>query len=190
MSRSEHRFDRAEVVVHGTFAMLVLVGIATAAVLYIDSLSVMVGRRATVATVHLWAGLLIPVPLALGLLSKRFRADVVRLERWSPDDARWLRSPDRRSGSIPVDRFNAGQKVNAAFTVGAVLVLLGTGTVMGSLLGAWPDDLRTGATFVHDWTAFGLTAAVAGHLWFVARYRRGDARSSAGAEKAAPVRPR
>jgi formate dehydrogenase subunit gamma len=183
MNRSERRFDRAEVVVHATFAVLVLIAVGTAAVLYVDSLSVLVGRRSTMATVHLWAGLLIPVPLALGLLSRQFRADVASLERWGPDDSRWLRSPDRRSGAIPVDRFNAGQKVNAAFTVGAVLVLLGTGTIMGSLIGPWPDDLRTGATFVHDWTAFGLTAAIAGHLWFAARYRRGDAVAQVGSAR-------
>jgi formate dehydrogenase subunit gamma len=190
MSRSDRRFSPSEVVVHTTFAALVLVGIATAAVLYVDSLSVLVGRRSTVATVHLWAGLLIPVPLAAGLLSRSFRADVRSLEAWSPDDSRWLRSRDRRSGAIPVDRFNAGQKLNAALTVGAIIVLLGTGAIMGSLLGAWPDDLRTGATFVHDWTAFGLTAAVTGHVWFAVKYRRGDAVKPATVDALDPGRPR
>jgi cytochrome b subunit of formate dehydrogenase len=176
MSRSEgRRFSRAEVAVHAAFSALVLVAVLTAAALYVDTLSQLVGRRALVAQVHLVAGLLIPVPLALGLLSGAFRDDVRRLDRWSPADRAWLRSRDRRSGRLPVDRFNAGQKLNAAFTLGAVLVLLGTGTVMGSLLGAWPDRARTGATLVHDWTAFALVVAVAGHLWFVSRYRRGDA---------------
>jgi len=188
MSRSDRRFDTAEVVVHAVFAALVLVAVVTAAFLYVDSLSVLVGRRSALATVHLWAGLLIPVPLAAGLVSRRFRADVGLLDAWSADDTRWLRSRDRRSGAIPVERFNAGQKLNAAFTVGAVIILLGTGAIMGSLVGAWPDDLRTGATFVHDWTAFGLTAAVAGHVWFAVRYRRGDAVTAAPVEEPEPGR--
>jgi formate dehydrogenase subunit gamma len=190
MSRSERRFSPVEVAVHAAFAALVLVAVVTAAFLYVDSLSVLVGRRSAVATVHVWTGLLIPVPLAVGLLFGSFRADVRRLDRWSDDDSRWLRSRDRRSGAIPVDRFNAGQKLNAAFTLGAVLVLLGTGAVMGSLVGAWPDDLRTGATFVHDWTAFGLTAAVAGHVWFALRYRRGDAVTRPPAEQLGTGSPR
>lgn len=176
MSQSdERRFSRAEVMVHGSFAALVLLSLATAAVLYVDALSVAVGRRATVATVHLVCGLLLPVPLALGLLSQAFRADVRQLDRWSDDDRAWLRARDRRSGRLRVVRFNAGQKLNAAFTLGAVLVLLGTGLVMRGVLVSWPDGARTGATLVHDWTAFGLAAAVVGHVGFAARYRRGDA---------------
>jgi formate dehydrogenase subunit gamma len=167
------RFTTAEVLVHAGFGVLVGTGIVTAAFLYVDPLSVLVGRRDLVATVHLWSGLLVPVPLALGLLSGALRADVRRLDSFSDADRRWLRSPVRRS--LPVDRFNAGQKLNAAFTLGAVLVLLGTGVVMAGLLVNAPDQLRTGATFVHDWAALGLTAAVVGHVYFVVKYGRGDA---------------
>jgi formate dehydrogenase subunit gamma len=167
------RFTTAEVVVHAAFGLLVGIGVLTAALLYVDPLSVLVGRRALVADVHLWAGLLCPVPLALGLLSGAVRADLRRLDAYDEADRRWLRSRNRRL--LPVDRFNAGQKLNAAFTLGAVLVLLGTGVVMAGLLVNAPDDLRTGATFVHDWVALGLTAAVVGHLYFVRRYGRGDA---------------
>jgi formate dehydrogenase subunit gamma len=167
------RFSKPEVWVHGAFAVLVLVAVVTAAFLFVDVLSQLVGRRELLMRVHVLAGLLCPVPLAVGLVSPAFRRDVARLERFGPVDRTWLRSPARRS--LPVDRFNAGQKLNAAFTVGAVIVLLGTGVVMGSLLWSWPDDLRTGATFVHDWVALGLTVAVVGHLYFVRRYGRGDA---------------
>ena len=170
----EPRFSRAEIVVHTTFAALIGVGIVTAAIMWIDPLAIAVGRRDLLRTLHLTAGVLAPVPLALGLLSARFRSDVARLERWSDHDVAWLRSRDRRSGRIPVDRFNAGQKLNAALTVGAVLVLLGTGAVMASWLHSWPAQTRTDATWVHDWTAFALTLAVLGHIWFALRYRRGD----------------
>ncbi|MFZ0322687.1 MAG: cytochrome b/b6 domain-containing protein [Actinomycetes bacterium] len=169
------RFSEAEVWVHGGFAALVLVAIVTAAFLSIDPLSIVVGRREELRQLHVAAGLLSPVPLMLGMLSASFRRDVGLLERFGPGDRRWLRS--RRRRSLPVVRFNAGQKLNAAFTLGAVLVLLGTGLIMGSLLWSWPDDQRTGATFVHDWTAAGLSMAVIGHVYFVRRYGRGDAAS-------------
>jgi formate dehydrogenase subunit gamma len=161
--------------VHGAFALLIGIGIITAAIMWIDTLAIAVGRRDTVRTIHVTAGLLAPLPLALGLLWARFRADVMRLERWSGSDVAWLRARDRRSGRIPVDRFNAGQKLNAALTVGAVLVLLGTGTVMAGWLWSFPTSTRTDATWVHDWTAFALTLAVAGHVSFALRYGRGDA---------------
>jgi formate dehydrogenase subunit gamma len=178
MSPSERRFSNAEVWVHGAFALLVFVAIGSAALLWFDPLALWFGRRALASQVHTVAGLLIPVPLALGVLSASLRADARRLERLSPADREWLRSRDRRSGRIPVERFNAGQKLNAAFTVGAVTVLFGTGLIMGSLLWSWPTQYRTGATWVHDWTAFGLTAAVVGHIYFAWRYRRGDASST------------
>jgi formate dehydrogenase subunit gamma len=173
----ERRFSAAEVVVHTAFALLIGLGIVTAAIMWVDTLAVAVGRRDLVRSVHLAAGLLAPIPLALGLLSARFRADVIRLERWSDTDVAWLRSRDRRSGRIPVDRFNAGQKLNAALTIGAIVVLLGTGAVMAGWLWSWPTSARTDATWVHDWTAFALTVAVVGHIGFALRYRRGDASS-------------
>ncbi len=171
----ERRFSTAEVVVHSAFALLIGIGIVTAAIMWFDTLAIAVGRRDTVRTVHVAAGLLAPLPLALGLLSARFRADVTRLERWSSSDVAWLRARDRRSGRIPVARFNAGQKLNAALTVGAIVVLLGTGTVMGGWLWSAPTSTRTDATWVHDWTAFALTLAVVGHIAFAVRYGRGDA---------------
>ena len=178
MNPSERRFSRGEVAVHATFALLVFVAIGSAALLWYDPLAQWFGRRELATRIHTVTGLLLPVPLALGLLSAAFRADAGRLERFTRADRAWLRSRDRRSGRIPVDRFNAGQKLNAAFTLGAVIVLFGTGLIMGSLLWSWPTKYRTGATWVHDWTAFAVTVAVVGHLYFAWRYRRGDVSSS------------
>jgi len=167
------RFTRAEVGVHAAFALAVLACITTGLVLYFAPLAQLVGRRDLVATIHLWAGLVTPVPLALGLLSGAFRADVHRLEQFSDADYRWLRSSHRRE--LAVDRFNAGQKLNAAFVVAATLLLFATGVIMAGLLVNASDDIRTGATFVHDWAALGVLAAVLGHVYFFAKYRRGDA---------------
>ncbi len=174
MSPSKARFTRAEILVHTAFAVLFFVAVGSAALLWFDPLALWIGRRELAGRVHTIAGLLLPVPLALGLLSSAFRSDARTLERLSVTDREWLRSRDRRSGRIPVDRFNAGQKLNAAFTVGAVAVLFGTGLIMGSILLSWPTKYRIGATWVHDWTAFAVTVAVVGHVYFALRYRRGD----------------
>ncbi len=55
-----HRFGRVERYVHWTVGVLVIVCIATAAVLYIGSLAVLVGHRPIVEFVHVWSGFLIP----------------------------------------------------------------------------------------------------------------------------------
>ena len=60
--------------------MLVLICIATAAIMWFDVLAIAVGRRDFVGTVHQTAGLLSPIPLAIGLLFPSFRSDVRNLE--------------------------------------------------------------------------------------------------------------
>jgi formate dehydrogenase subunit gamma len=69
---------------------------------------------------------------------------------------------------IQVGKFNAGQKANAALTVGSIGVLLFSGVTMWftGLAGiAW----RSGATFVHDWFALALGLLVVGHLTMALR---------------------
>ena len=123
------------------------------------------GRRYLVATIHVYAGLALPLPFLVGWVrSAALRADVRRLNRFRPSDWRWLRSSDRRSGRIPVGKFNAGQKLNGAFTLGAILVMLMTGSVM-HWTGWFPLSWRTGATFVHDWLAFTVAVVVLGHIY-------------------------
>jgi formate dehydrogenase subunit gamma len=159
------RFSPGERWVHRSTAVLVGVLLVTAAILYLAPLSQLVGRRHLVATVHVYAGLALPLPFLVGWVrSAALRADVRRLNRFLPTDWAWLRSRDRRSGRIPVGKFNAGQKLNGAFTLGAIVVMLMTGTVMHWT--SWfPLSWRTGATFVHDWLAFGVFVVVAGHTW-------------------------
>jgi len=142
--------------------------IVTAAILYIGQLSVLVGRRALVENIHVYSGIALPVPIIVGLLSRAFRLDVRRLNRFLPVDWQWLRGPDRRSGRLPVGKFNGGQKLNAAFVAGAILVMLGTGLVM-RFANHWPVSWRTGATFVHDWLAYAIAAMLLGHLYFATR---------------------
>lgn len=150
---------------HWALAALVVVLLLTAAVLYNGSLSVLVGHRHVVELVHVYAGLLLPLPVLLGVLSRGFRADLGRLNRFLPADWSWLRSRTRRDGTLPVGKFNAGQKVNAALSGGSLVVLLGTGVLM-HFTGLVRLPLRSGATFVHDWFALGLGLLVLGHLYF------------------------
>lgn len=162
------RFTLAERWVHRSLALLMGGCLVTAAVLYVGPLSVLVGRRALVADIHVYCGIALPVPVVLGLISRGFRADVRRLNRFQPVDRMWLRSRDRRSGRLSVGKFNAGQKLNAAFVAGSIIVMLGTGLVM-RYANHWPVAYRTGATFVHDWLSYALLAVVLGHLYFAFR---------------------
>ena len=157
------RFTRGERWVHKSTAILMTICLATAAILYVDPLSRITGHRAFVEWIHVIAGIGLPIPFIVGLLSKAFRADAQRLNRFTRTDWRWLRSRTRRRDRLPVGKFNAGQKLNANFQLGGILVMLGTGTIM-RFANHWPVYLRTGATFVHDWLAYGLLAVVVGHI--------------------------
>lgn len=159
------RFTRGERWIHRSFATLMGICLVTAAILYFGPLSTLVGRRDLVQIVHFLGGLLLPVPLVLGAaLSPAFRRDVRRLNRFLPGDWAWLRASDRRLGGHPSGKFNAGQKLNSAFTLGAVLVLLGTGLML-RYFALFPDDLRTGATLVHDVSAAAVALVAAGHVY-------------------------
>ncbi|MDQ2826930.1 MAG: cytochrome b/b6 domain-containing protein [Actinomycetota bacterium] len=143
------------------FASLIL----TASVLYIAPLTELVGRRVLVRSIHVWSGLLLPFPLIaarLGPWRRAFAADVRTLARFDDDDRMWLRTLGR-SKDVRMGKFHPGQKLNAAFTLGAIAVMLGTGSVM-HWFRFFPVDWRTGATFVHDWLAIVLAVVVAGHI--------------------------
>ncbi|MFI9049143.1 cytochrome b/b6 domain-containing protein [Streptomyces sp. NPDC053427] len=159
------RFTPAEHWVHRATATLLTVCVLTAGCLYLPFLAELVGRRALMVTVHEWSGILLPVPLLLGLASRALRADLTRLNRYGPHDRRWLHSAlRRRRTGRPAGKFNAGQKLYAAWIAGAVLVMLGTGLLMWFTHLA-PLAWRTGATFVHDWLALAVIVVVAGHVW-------------------------
>ncbi|MFL6163497.1 MAG: cytochrome b/b6 domain-containing protein [Jatrophihabitantaceae bacterium] len=164
------RFSRAERAVHWITATLMIICILTAAVLYNGSLSIKVGHRHVVELIHVYGGFALPAPMLFGLASAAYRADLATLNRFSPSDWRWLRSRTRRDGSIRVGKFNAGQKLNAALTAGAILVLLGSGLLMydpGLARLSW----RTGATVVHDWFALAVGVLIVGHITYAIKDR-------------------
>lgn len=162
------RFTGGERWVHWSTAALLGICLVTAAIMYVGPLEILFGRRRLVELIHVYAGFALPAPILLGWLSRAFRNDMRRLNRFRPQDWEWLKSRDRRSGRIPVGKFNAGQKLNAAFTGGAILVLLGTGIMM-FWPNLWPLSLRIGATFVHDWLALAVLVVVLGHIWYAVR---------------------
>jgi formate dehydrogenase subunit gamma len=169
------RFTRAVRGVHQLTAILMLACMVTGAMLYVPALAEAVGRRHLLRTIHVVAGFGLPVPALLGWAFRAYRDDLRRLNRFQPADWHWLRGRDRRAtvggrGIHPVGKFNAGQKLNAAFSGGAILVMLGSGTVL-TFPHPWPDTMRAGATFVHDWLTFALFAVVLGHLWYALRDR-------------------
>lgn len=160
------RFTRAERWIHRTTAALMGVCVLTAACLYLPQLAELVGRRELVVRIHEWAGLALPAPVLAGLASRAFRADLGRLNRFGPHDKRWLRAAlrrDKRPASRPAGKFNAGQKLYAAWIAGATLVMLGTGLLMW-FTHLTPLMWRTSATFVHDWLALTVGIVLAGHI--------------------------
>jgi formate dehydrogenase subunit gamma len=159
------RFARAERWLHWTNAALFLVLLTTGMILYLPSLSILVSRRLLVKDVHVYSGLLLPVPLLLayaGRWRESVRRDVHRFARWSTDDRRWLLTLGRR-GRDRLGKFNAGQKLNAIFVAGCIPLMLATGAIM-RWFDPFPLAWRTGATFVHDWIALLLLVVVIGHI--------------------------
>ena len=157
------RFTAAEHWIHRVTAAMTGVVLITAAFLYEPSLSELVGRRRLIVTVHEWTGVMLPVPLSIGLVSKAFRADLRRLGRFGAHDRGWVRAT-LRGRQPPAGKFNAGQKLYASVMAGAALVMIGTGLIM------WFPNLtplawRIEATFVHDWIALLIGALVAGHIY-------------------------
>jgi formate dehydrogenase subunit gamma len=161
------RFDRVERAVHWSTACLFGILIATALPLYFSSIESFIGRRALIAQIHLWAGVALAVPIIVGLAGPwgaRLRSDIRRCNLWSPGELRWLRTLGQ-ARDVALDKFNPGQKLNAVFTGGVVVVMLATGLVMHSIH-LFSVDWRTGATFVHDVVFFVASIVIVGHIGF------------------------
>jgi formate dehydrogenase subunit gamma len=158
------RFDRVERTAHWCTAALMLVLLFTGFSLYVGPLSDLVGRRRLVETVHVYSGLLLPIPVVVALLLRaggELRADLGRLNRWTADDRRWWSR--KRRPHVALGKFNPGQKLNATFIGAAIVVMLMSGAIM-RWYEPFSDSWRQGATFVHDWFAIALLFAIVGHI--------------------------
>lgn len=161
------RFDRVQRTAHWANALLFGILMLTALALYFPSLSAIVGRRALVTNIHVWTGVVLPIPLLISLLGPwgaRMRRDLRRVNLWTRDEIAWMRALGRRAPRV-VDKFNPGQKLNAIFIGGSIVVMLATGIVL-KWFQFFPVSWRTGATVVHDVLAFAIAAVVIGHIVF------------------------
>jgi formate dehydrogenase subunit gamma len=143
------RFSRTERAVHWVHASAFLVMLGSGIVLYLPDLAAAVGRRPLVKDVHLWtavawAGALVLV-VALG-------------------DRRALRRTLRDLDRTGSDRFNLGQKLNAALTASFALLFAVSGLLLW--LGERDTRFRFGSSIVlHDVLAYVSVALLCGHLY-------------------------
>jgi formate dehydrogenase subunit gamma len=161
------RFDAVQRTAHWANALLFAILMLTALPLYFPSLSDVIGRRALVVNIHVWSGVVLPVPILISLLGPwgaQMRRDIRRINVWTKDEVQWLRTLGRHAPRV-VDKFNPGQKLNAIFVGGSIVVMFATGFVL-KWFGFFPVSWRTGATFVHDVLALGIFAVVLGHILF------------------------
>jgi formate dehydrogenase subunit gamma len=166
------RFDGVQRAVHWATAMLFAILMATALALYFPSIGALVGRRELLAQIHLWAGIALPVPLLAALAGPwggRLRTDIRRVNSWTVDEIRWLRTLGRDGGGV-VDKFNPGQKLNTIFIGCAMAVMLATGIVL-KWFDHFPLTWRQGSTLVHDVFALAVFVVVAGHVLLALTHR-------------------
>ncbi len=165
------RFTPIERFAHRSIAILMLILIASASALYIPDISILIGNRGIVKTIHSVSGFLLPIPLIIAVFFPVFRMNMRELNRFHPHDFAWLKRQNSDSIKGELDnpdsvygKFNAGQKLNAAFSFGAILIMFATGMVM-FFSSLFTDDIRTGATFVHDWLTLAIVVVLTGHIY-------------------------
>ena len=165
------RFDVVERCTHWLVAALFGALFATAIPLYFGTLFGIVLPRHTIAQIHLWCGLALPVPVVVSLLGSwgaAMRADVARFSIWRRAEVRWLRSPGRTP--LHAGKFNPGQKLNAIFVAATILIMLVTGSIL-QWFRFFAVDVRVNATFVHDVFAFAIFFVAMGHILLALTHR-------------------
>jgi formate dehydrogenase subunit gamma len=158
------RFDVTQRSVHWINALLFGVLMFTGIPLYFGSFFGILFPRHVIQEIHLWCGLLLPLPIVVSLLGpwgRRMRADVRRLSLWTRSEIRWLRALGRTP--LRADKFNPGQKANAIFVASVIVIMWGTGYVL-QWFRFFPVTWREGATVTHDFFAFAIFVVVFGHI--------------------------
>lgn len=158
------RFDAVQRAAHWANAALFGVLMFTAIPLYFGSFFGVIFPRHVIETIHLWCGVALPLPLLVSLLGpwgRRMRRDVRRFSFWTRQEIDWLFSYGRRP--LDADKFNPGQKLNALFVGAAIIIMLGTGSML-EWFRFFPVSWRQGATFVHDTFAYLIFAVAIGHV--------------------------
>ena len=157
------RFSRTERTLHWANAVFFFFLLASGLVLYLPRLSIAVGRRPLVQSVHFWSGVAWIGVLAVIVLGgdRRGVARTAReMDGFDRDDLRWLtgRKP------APQGRFNAGQKINTALNVAFMVLFLVSGLLLW--FGERDTNLRFASTVVlHDGLMYVSLALLIGHLY-------------------------
>jgi formate dehydrogenase subunit gamma len=163
VSRYLRRFSRTERTLHWVNALGFFMLLATGLILYLPSLSMLVGRRPLIKDLHAWSGVGWVAALALiALLGDRrgLLRTARELDAFDADDVRWL----RRRRPAPQGRFNAGQKVNASLTAAFTVLFLVSGLLLW--LGERDTRYRFASTVVlHDGLMYVALVLLAGHLY-------------------------
>jgi formate dehydrogenase subunit gamma len=168
MSSYLPRFTLTERLIHWVHACAFFVLLGSGLALYLPALSIAVGRRPLVKSVHIWTAVAWAAAIVLIVVfgNRRAVAQTVReIDLFDKDDGRFL------TGHVhaPQGRFNAGQKVNAILT-GAFAVLF---AVSGFLLWYGERDTRfrlPGTYYLHDSLMFLSLGLLVGHLYLALIY--------------------
>jgi formate dehydrogenase subunit gamma len=163
VKRYVRRFSRTERVLHWANAVFFLFLLATGLILYLPSLSVEVGRRPLIQSMHFWSGIAWVGVLCLIVLGGD-RRGILRtareVERFDRDDARWL----LRRLPAPQGRFNAGQKLNTVLTAAFTVLFFVSGLLLW--IGERDTRYRFASTVVlHDGLMYAAVVLLVGHLY-------------------------
>ena len=165
-----HRFGWTERAAHWWLAATTGLMTLTGAFLYFPALALYLDRP-TAKMLHLWAAIALPAGwIALTILGDRraLARTLQEADLFDRDDIRWLKGGPRRlfnrEGEPPQGRFNAGQKMNLAVTMGLMLVLGVSGVLLW--LGERDTTYRfAGSVHVHDLATLAITFLICGHLY-------------------------
>jgi formate dehydrogenase subunit gamma len=156
------RFSRTERTLHWVHAAAFFVLLGSGLVLYMPSLSALVGRRPFVKDVHFDTGLawLLAIVLIVALGDRRgLRRTLHELDVFDRDDQLWLRRVD-----APQGRFNAGQKLNSALTAAFALLFFVSGVLLW--YGERDNRFRFASTILlHDGLMYISLVLLVGHLY-------------------------
>jgi formate dehydrogenase subunit gamma len=157
------RFSKTERTIHWVNALGFFFLLATGLILYLPRLSVAVGRRQFIQSIHFWGGIAwVGALIVVAVLGDRrgLLRTARELDVFAPEDVNWLR---RRRPSEQA-RFNAGQKLNAALTAAFLVLFL----VSGLLLWFGEQDTRfrfASTVLLHDGLLYVSLALLLGHLY-------------------------
>ena len=157
------RFSKTERTIHWVNALGFFLLLTTGLILYLPRLSVEVGRRPLIKDIHFWGGIgwVASLVIIAMLGDRRGLARTAReLDVFEREDINWLtlRHPQQQ------DRFNAGQKINAALTAAFMVLFL----VSGLFLWFGEQDTRfrfASTVILHDGLLYVSLVLLLGHLY-------------------------